>query len=82
MPALMGVELEARNRAHKFVTEYCIKQRRRTEKSVHNLAFYLYAEQENAGELIKYLHKEENNKQQGQAIFFEVDYALNVCKQK
>lgn len=65
MPALMGVDKDARNRAHRFVTEYCIKQRRRTEKSVHNLAFYLYAEQENADGLLMYLMREEANKQQG-----------------
>jgi len=46
------------------------------------MAFYLYAESENENALISYLQGEEAKKESGQPIFFEVDYALNLCKQK
>jgi len=46
------------------------------------MAFYLYAESENEKALISYLEGEEAKKESGQPIFFEVDYALNLCKQK
>lgn len=65
-----------------YVREYCIRRRKSREKTVHNLAFYFYAERERPDELLEYLRVEEAKKQEGHAIFFEVDYALNVCKQK
>lgn len=52
------------------------------EKTVHNLAIYFYAEREKPEELLNYLKQEEAKKQEGHQIYFEVDYALNVCKQK
>jgi hypothetical protein len=81
MPALMDCPDEARPRARKFVEEHCIKQRRSTESSVHNMCFYLYAKSENTEELLEYLKKEENKLNTGNAIHFDVTYALNVCKQ-
>lgn len=52
------------------------------EKTVHNLAIYFYAEREKPEELLDFLKQEEAKKYEGHPIFFEVDYALNVCKQK
>ena len=80
MPALMEVPSNALIAARQYVTDFCIKTRRRNEKSVHNLAFYLYAEQQNGTDLIKYLDEEETKKNNGLPIIFEVEYALNICK--
>ncbi len=49
---------------------------------MHNLAVYFLAQREKPEELLDYLKKEEVRKGEGHAIYFEVDYALNVCKQK
>jgi hypothetical protein len=43
--------------------------------------FFLYCKMDSSDELLKFLRKEELSKQEGQAIFFDVTYALNVCKQ-
>ena len=59
-----------------------VLRRKSREKTVHNLAFYFYAERDKPDELLDYLKMEEAKKHEGHAIFFEVDYALNVCKQK
>ena len=32
--------------------------------------------------IIQFLEKEESKKSKGGPIYFEVDYALNICKQK
>jgi alpha-ketoglutarate-dependent taurine dioxygenase len=45
------------------------------------MCFYLYAKSENTEELLEYLKKEENKLNTGNAIHFDVTYALNVCKQ-
>lgn len=81
MPALMDCPDDARPRARRFVEDHCIKQRRSTESSVHNMCFYLYAKSENSDDLIDFLRKEEVNHNNHQTIFFDVTYALNVCKQ-
>ena len=49
---------------------------------MHNLALYFYAERNKPEELLSYLKNQENQKEKGTTIHFEVDYALNVCKQK
>jgi hypothetical protein len=49
---------------------------------VHNLALYFYAERNKPDELLAYLRQQEIAKENGTAIYFEIDYALNVCKQK
>jgi len=82
MSALRSVPREYIPKANQYVMEKCIKSKRLTEKSVHNMAFYLYAESENEPALISYLEGEEAKKENNQPIFFEVDYALNLCKQK
>lgn len=45
------------------------------------MCFYLYAKSDNSDELLDFLRKEEINHNAGQQIFFDVTYALNVCKQ-
>lgn len=83
IPAFMNVPKgRAMDEALIYVSEYCIKRRKSREKTVHNLAFYFFAEREKPYELLDYLMQEEMKKQEGHAIFFEIDYALNVCKQK
>ena len=57
MPALMDCPEDARPRARRFVEEHCIKQRRSTESSVHNMCFYLYAKSDNSEELTDFLKK-------------------------
>ena len=73
---------EALNDALLYVTEHCVKKMRSREKTVHNLAFYFYANKEDPEDLLNFLKQEEAKKLEGHSIFFEVDYALNVCKQK
>lgn len=46
------------------------------------MAFNMFVNGDNLEDLIKHLKREEANKQQGQPIFFEVDYAINVCQRE
>lgn len=81
IPAFMNIPKgQPMDEALNYVIEYCIKRRKSREKTVHNLAFYFYAEREKPDELLNYLKVEELKKQEGHALFFETDYALNVCK--
>lgn len=57
MPAMMDCPDDARPRARRFVEEHCIKLRRSTESSVHNMCFYLYAKSDNSEELTDFLKK-------------------------
>jgi len=82
IPAMHEIPDWANKQARDFLTEYCIKIKRSTAKAVHNMAFNLYVHGDNLDDLIERLKKEEANKQQGQPIFFEVDYAINVCQRK
>ena len=56
IPAMHGIPKSAIGEAREFLTEYCINLRHHTAKSVHNMAFYLYSEQENIEPLINYLN--------------------------
>ena len=63
IPAFMNVSKgKPMDEALHYVVEYCIKQRRSREKTVHNLAFYFYAEREKPDELLQYLKIEEAKK--------------------
>ena len=75
MPALRSVPAKSIRKAREYVMDQCSK--RRTEKSVHNMAFYLFCAGDDVQELIEYLKGVEARKESGQPIFFEVDYALN-----
>jgi hypothetical protein len=56
IPAFMNVPKgKAMDEALDYVTDYCIKRRKSREKTVHNLAFYFYAEREKPDELLEYL---------------------------
>ena len=79
IPAMHEIPQWANKEARDYLTEYCIKLKRSTAKAVHNMAFNMFVKSENLEDLIKHLKREEANKQQGQPIFFEVDYAINVC---
>lgn len=79
IPAMHEIPDGAIKEARDYLTEYCIKLKRSTAKAVHNMAFNMFVKGENLEDLIKHLKREEANKQQGQPIFFEVDYAINVC---
>ena len=81
MPALMDCPPEHRPLARRYVEDHCIRQRRCTESSVHNMCFYLYAQSEKSEELLDFLKAEEIKHNSGQPIYFDVTYALNVCKQ-
>lgn len=84
VPAFMNIPRTPAvlDKAKNFVITYCIGKRKSRDKTVHNLALYFYAEREKPEDLLQFLKQQEVVKEGGQAIFFEVDYALNVCKQK
>ena len=83
IPSFMNIQKgKAMDHALKFVVEFCIRVRKSKDKTVHNLALYFFAERDKPDELLEFLRVEEAKKQEGHAIWFEVDYALNVCKQK
>lgn len=82
MPSLMGIPKHAVSEAKQFVTKHCIERLKNKEKTVRNMEFWLFAEQENSEEIIRFLIKEESRKQAGHPILFEVDYALDVCRRK
>lgn len=84
--------------AFKYVKEHCIGKRGEKSKAVHNMAFFFLSKindsekivqllessdlSKEGPEIINFLEKEEANKSKGLPIYFEVDYALNICKQK
>lgn len=85
VPAFMNIPRNpptVLDKAKNFVIDYCINKRKSKDKTVHNLALYFFAERDKPDELLSYLKQQEAAKDNGHAIFFEVDYALNVCKQK
>ncbi len=80
----MNIEKNPRvlDMALSYIIDHCIRRKKCRDKTVNNLAFYLLSEREKPQELLDFLMAEEAKKQNGQAIYFELDYALNVCKQK
>lgn len=82
IPAFMNIPRATRDmdEALLYITDHCIRRRKSRDKTVHNLAFYLYAERDKPDEMLEYLKVEEIKKSEGHALFFETDYALNVCK--
>ncbi len=83
IPAFMNIEKgRAMDEALRYIMDNCIKRIQIKDKTVHNLAMYFLAQRDKPDELLDYLKKEEVRKAEGHAIYFEVDYALNVCKQK
>jgi len=45
------------------------------------MAFFFHSKINDADSIIKFLENEEIKKSKGHNIHFEVDYALNICKQ-
>jgi len=81
MPAFMNIhdeqdQIEALN----YITNYCIIRRSSRSKTVHNMAFFFHSKINDSEKLIRFLESEEAKKSKGHPIYFEVDYALNVCK--
>jgi hypothetical protein len=46
------------------------------------MAFWFLSNINEAEKIIQFLEEEESKKSKGSPIYFEVDFALNVCKQK
>lgn len=60
IPAFMNIPRgKPMDEALTYVIDYCIRKRKSREKTVHNLAFYFYAEREKPEELLYYLRDEE-----------------------
>lgn len=56
IPAFMNITKgKPMDDALNYVREYCIRRRKSREKTVHNLAFYFYAERDKPDELLEYL---------------------------
>ena len=82
MPAMMNIrEGNDMRMALDYITNYCINKKNCKSKTVHNLAFYFHSKINDPKEIIKFLEGEEMKKSKGHSIYFEVDYALNICKQ-
>lgn len=82
MPALRNCPIRDRRRARLFVENHCIKLRKCRDSSVHNMCFYLYAQSDDLSEILDFLKKEENKIIAGHEVYIDLNYALNVCKQK
>ena len=83
VPAFMAIEAgSAQDKALDYIREDWIRRKGIKSKTVHNLVIYFFSEREKPEAFIDYLRQEEARKTTGQPIYFEVDYALNVCKKK
>ena len=86
MPAFMNIQAQDDMKAAlDYITEHCIEYLGTTSKTVHNMAFFFHSKIEdpkNPRHMIDYLTEEEQKKADGKPIWFEVEYALNMCKQK
>ena len=63
-----------------FLNKYCIKVRSTYVKAIHNLAFNMFIKTDNYDQLINNLKKLDHKKSCGQAIYLELNYALNLCQ--
>jgi hypothetical protein len=87
MPAFMNVHnSEDQRHALDYIENFCINIRDSKSKTVHNMAFYFHSKIDYGSEIsenafIKFLEKKEADNSKGRPLFFEVDYALNICKQ-
>ena len=83
MPAFMNIQNEKDQRiALEYITNHCITRRGNRSKTVHNMAFFFHSKINDPDRMIRFLESEEVKKSKGHPIYFEVDYALNICKQK
>lgn len=83
MPAFMNIhKTDDMKLALDYITNFCINKRNCKSKTVHNMAFFFHSKINDPVRMIKFLESEEIKKAKGHQIYFEVDYALNICKQK
>ena len=83
MPAFMNIqEGNDMKVALEYITNFCINHRNSKSKTVHNMAFFFHSKINDPKRMIEFLESEEIKKSKGHPIYFEVDYALNICKQK
>ena len=83
MPAFMNIqEGDDMKVALDYIVNFCINKRNCKSKTVHNMAFFFHSKINDPEAMIKFLESEEIRKSKGHPIYFEVDYALNICKQK
>ena len=83
MPAFMNIQIEEDMKvALEYITQFCINKRGNKSKTVHNMAFFFHSKINDPKRMLEFLECEEIKKSKGSPIFFEVDYALNICKQK
>jgi hypothetical protein len=85
MPAFMNIHKDKTDDmklALDYITNFCINKRNCKSKTVHNMAFFFHSKIEDPVRMIKFLESEEIKKAKGHQIYFEVDYALNICRQK
>ena len=65
-----------------YLVQFCINRRNSKSKEVHNMAFYLHSKIDDSESMHAFLEGEEIKKSKGHPIYLEVDYALNICRQK
>mgnify|MGYP006094457441 CR=1 FL=1 len=83
MPAFMNIQIESDMKvALDYITKFCINTRNNKSKTVHNMAFFFHSKINDPKSMLEFLEREEIKKSKGSPIYFEVDYALNICKQK
>ena len=63
IPSFMSsLKAEAIDDALSYVVDHCIKRRKSKDKTVHNLAFFFYAERNQPDDLLDFLKSEEARK--------------------
>lgn len=82
MPAMMLCPEEARPRAIMFIKDFCIGERGTNEISVHNMLFYMYAKSDESNEVVKFMQELEDDSGHRNQIFFDPNYALDICSKK
>lgn len=89
MPAFMNIRVDKDDKpvgddmkiALEYITNHCINRKNVKAQTVHNMAFFFHSKINNPRKMIEFLEGEEMKKSKGLSIYFEVDYALNICKQ-
>jgi hypothetical protein len=89
MPAFMNIRMDKDDKpvgddmriVLDYITNHCINKKNVKSKTVHNMAFFFHSKINDPKRIIEFLEQEEVKKAKGLSIYFEVDYALNICKQ-
>ena len=80
MPAFMNIQEKDMKMALEYIIQ-CINKKNVKDKAVHNMAIFFHSKLNDARKIIEFLEEQEIKKSKGHQIYFEVDYALNICKQ-